>query len=239
METTLLSLQGIQQSYKEANSYVKTGKQLRQSGYAEESEGCLFKAAELYQDLVEQLLSAIDSSQLIQISRQQVQSPLKEIQQAENQRKEAVKLLNDGKQLEQAGQLDEAIDCYHQAINLNPNLPWTYHSLGDVLSKGGRFDEAINCYCKCIHLSPETPWSYHSLGDILAKQGKLDEAISMYQWALRIEPNLYWTHNALGGLYEHSKKFEQAEHHYRQAMEIDPDIEQAKVGLERVQKTPA
>jgi tetratricopeptide (TPR) repeat protein len=234
METILPSLQEIQESYKEANSYVKAGQQLRKIGYAEESEGCLLKATELYQNLVEQLLSAIASNKLIQISSNTIQSPLEEIQQAEKQRQAAAKLLNDSKQLEQAGKLDEAIDGLRQAMNLNPNLPWIYHSLGDIFRKKDRLNEATNCYCECIRLSPETPWSYHALGDILTRQGKANEAISMYQWALRIDPSLYWTHNALGGLYENSRRLEEAEHHYRQAIEIDSNIEQAKVGLERV-----
>lgn len=236
METKLPSLQELQKSYREAKIYVKTGQQLRDIGYVAESEESLLKATELYKTLVEQLLSVVNCSKLVQLSSQQIPSPLAELQKAEQQRKDAAKLLNDGKQLEQEGKLDEAIDCLRQAINLNPNLPWTYHSLADVLRKQGLLDEAMTFYCECIRLSPETPWSYHALGDILIKKGKQEEAIALYQWALRVEPNLYWTHNALGTLYEHSNKFEQADHHYRQAVEIDPTIEQAKVGLERVRK---
>ena len=244
METSLTkkkfpSLDKIQENHREAKGYVKTAKKLQElqaSGYAEEVETCFVKATALYQETVEQLLLAVNSSKLVKLSSQKISSPLEAMRQAEQDRKEAARLLEEGKQLEEAGKLDEAIDSYHRGIELHPNLPWTYYSLGDVLRKKGKLNEAIVFYCECIKISPETPFSYHALGDILYQSQHIDKAIAFYEWALRLEPNLYWTHNALGGLYEQLKKWDKAEHHYRQAIEIDPNIDQAKNGLDRVLK---
>lgn len=232
----LPSLEEIHKNYREAKSYVKTAIKLQEMGYLEEVENCFFKATEIYNETVEQLLSALNSSKLVQLSSQKISSPLEAMRQAEQDRKEAARLLEEGKNLEEAGKLDEAINCYYRASELYPNLPWTYYSLGDALRKKGKLNEAIIFYCECIKISPETPWSYHALGDILYQQQKLDKAMAFYEWALRIKPNLYWTHNALGGLCEHLKKWEKAEHHYRHAVEIEPSFEQAKNGLNRVLK---
>ncbi|MGB7059600.1 MAG: sulfotransferase domain-containing protein [Geitlerinemataceae cyanobacterium] len=50
-------------------------------------------------------------------------------------------------QLKKEGQIENAIDSYQKAIQLQPDLnPTIYVKLGDLLGETNRFDEAISCY---------------------------------------------------------------------------------------------
>jgi len=224
-------LDQVQTEYREANSYVDTGNQLKQEGYLAESEGCFVKAIESYQRLLAQLLTVAGGNKSLSLAKSKNLSPKQRVDQFQAVRQEAVNYIDKGKQLEQDDKLDEAIECYYKAIQTDQNLPWTYHSLGDLFSKTGQLDEAINCYCECIQLSPETPWSYHALGDTLCKKEMFDEALFFYHRAISLKPDLCWTHNALGGLYARRGDFKKAEQHYRAALNIEPNLEPAKASL--------
>lgn len=225
-------LEQVQTEYREANSYVDTGNQLKQEGYLAESEGCFVKAIESYQRLVNWLLEVVSDHKSLSLTQTKNLSPKQRIDRFQDVRQEAASYLDQGKALEEDGKLEEATDCYYKAIQTDQNLPWAYHSLGDIFQKTGQLDEAINCYCECIQLSPDTPWSYHALGDTLCARAMFDEALFFYHRAVSLKPDLCWTHNALGDLYTQRGDFEKAIHHYQTAIAIEPGIETAKVNLE-------
>ncbi|MGF1493844.1 MAG: tetratricopeptide repeat protein [Microcoleaceae cyanobacterium] len=79
--------------------------------------------------------------------------------------------LKQGKQLEQSGNWEEAISCYHQAIALNPEFYWSHYSLAEVLAKQNQYQEAINCYHQAIKLNPDQPLLQQSLTEMLARRG--------------------------------------------------------------------
>jgi tetratricopeptide (TPR) repeat protein len=227
-------LEQVQTEYREANSYIETGNQLQQEGYAAEAASCSDQAVALYRHLIDQLLNYVKTDKSLMLGKQADLSPKQRIDRFEALRQQAAHCLNQGKQLEQEGKLDEAAESYYEAIRIDPNLPWSYHSLGDIFTKKGQWNEAMNCYCECIQLSPETPWSYHALGDTLSVIGNSDEALFFYHRAISLKLDLCWTHNALGNLYAQRGDFEKAAHHYRMALEIEPTIESAKASLATV-----
>lgn len=233
-ETVALDLDQVQSEYREAERYVETGHQLRQEGYAVEAGDCLAKAIELYQTLVDQLLKLAKSDKRLTLTQQAPLSPKQRIDRFQSRRQEAADYLEQGHQLAQDNRLDEAIECYSNAIQTDPQLPWSYHSLGDIFTKKGQWDAAINCYCECIQLSPDTPWAYHALGDTLCIKGNFDEALFFYHRAVSLKPDLHWTHNALGNLYSQRGELDKAVHHYKTAIELEPSLEAAKTNLENV-----
>lgn len=53
-----------------------------------------------------------------------------------------VDYIKKGNQLVREGRLDEAIEAYRYAVELDPDLYWSYYFLKKVLEKQGRFNEA-------------------------------------------------------------------------------------------------
>ena len=87
--------------------------------------------------------------------------------------------------------LDRAIDCYRQAIELDPKFAGSHMQLGIVLARKdpGKLDEAIACHRRAIELDPKQIWAYAYLGKALAAQGKSDEAMACFRQAIELAPN--------------------------------------------------
>lgn len=221
----------LQTDLQEAEGFVTAAEQLKQEGYTAEAIDCLTNAIDLHRRLIPQLIEWASAGPFAYLVTETTQTPMERLRQFEQHRQEAAKCLNLGKQLEQNGKPEEAEEAYRRAIQLNPNLPWSYHSLGDLLAQKNQLDEAIHFYCECIRLSPETPWSYHAAGDILARKGQLEEAAAFYRYAIHFKPDLCWTHNALGDIYTLLGDLHQAAEYYRKAIEVEPTLEHARARL--------
>ncbi|MDY6898349.1 MAG: glycosyltransferase, partial [Cyanobacteriota bacterium] len=90
----------------------------------------------------------------------------------------------------QAGDLNNAVSYYQQAIILQSEN-WEYHySLGIVLHEQEKFVEAIASYYQALELNPENWNIYNSLGRIYQVQNKFAEAIAIYrQGLIKLNPS--------------------------------------------------
>lgn len=52
------------------------------------------------------------------------------------------------------GEFLEAIECYEQALLLNPNDPDLWNSKGRILRSMGRYQEAVECFNKSLEIDP-------------------------------------------------------------------------------------
>jgi tetratricopeptide (TPR) repeat protein len=71
---------------------------------------------------------------------------------------------NLGNALSDKGQLEEAIEAYRKAIQLDPNFAMAYSNLGNALKDKGQLEEAIEAYRKAIQLDPNFAMAYGNLG---------------------------------------------------------------------------
>jgi superkiller protein 3 len=70
---------------------------------------------------------------------------------------------NLGVALKAKGQLEEAIEAYRKAIQLDPNYANAYSNLGSALYDKGQLEEAIEAYRKAIQLDPNYADAYGNL----------------------------------------------------------------------------
>lgn len=100
-----------------------------------------------------------------------------------------------GERAYHAGNLDEAIDLYGQAIDLDPNYGQAYSNLGLAHAKAGHTAEAIWANRKAIALAsgPTAPTvrasSYYNIAKIYEAAGQYDDALEQYESARREKPN--------------------------------------------------
>jgi len=52
------------------------------------------------------------------------------------------------------GEFLKAMECYEQAILLDPNDPDLWNSKGTVLRTMGRYEEAIDCFNRSLEIDP-------------------------------------------------------------------------------------
>ena len=117
----------------------------------------------------------------------------------------AMSYFNKAHELQQSGQLDQAIVYYQQAIESDANCCQAYHKLGDIFQGQEKLDEAIAYYRKAIEIEPQLYWSHINLGAALGKLRCWDEATDCYQAATQINSSsmnfqLFCNSLAEGGL---------------------------------------
>jgi tetratricopeptide (TPR) repeat protein len=96
---------------------------------------------------------------------------------------------NLGRLLDHQEHIEEAMEHYHKALQLDPNNYEALYNLGNTLTAQGQFDEAIENYRQAIELNPNYYGALDNLGVALANKGRFDEAIENFRKAIQINPN--------------------------------------------------
>jgi len=125
--------------------------------------------------------------------------------------------------LNEAGQLDKAIEHYYKSLQIKPDSALAHNNLGIALYNLGKLNEAIEHYKKAQELNPKFSKPHFNLAVVLAKQGKTDEAIAEYRQALRFRPDDIDALSNLGLMLAKQGDFGKAIEHYKKALELEPD----------------
>ncbi|XP_029431969.1 small glutamine-rich tetratricopeptide repeat-containing protein beta isoform X2 [Rhinatrema bivittatum] len=81
-----------------------------------------------------------------------------------------------------------AVDCYTQAVELDPSNAVYYCNRAAAQSKLGNCSEAIKDCERAIAIDPNYSKAYGRMGLALAAMNKYEEAIASYQKALNLDP---------------------------------------------------
>jgi len=100
-------------------------------------------------------------------------------------------LIRRGSEFAKAGQLDQAIGAYREAIALLPENP-AYQSyrfvIGDMLCTLQRYGEAAQEYQATVELVPEHDQAWQSLGQCLLMTGRYAEAAQACERCVALAP---------------------------------------------------
>ena len=136
---------------------------------------------------------------------------------------EAVTLYNRGRDLYNAGDIQGALSCFEQAIEIQPNYYLAYYNRGIALKNMGRYEEAIADYNKAIEIQPNDPDAYNGRGNALKEMGRYEEAIADYNKAIEIQPKYHYAYNGRGIALKEMGRYEEAIADYNKALEIQPN----------------
>jgi tetratricopeptide (TPR) repeat protein len=124
-----------------------------------------------------------------------------------------------------AGQTENAIASYRQALHLNPESPvWVYFTLGNLLAQQERLHETIELYQQALNFHAENPEVYRQLGTAQKQQGDENGAIASYRQSLRLKPDSPpWVYFSLCTLLTQQEQWQEAVALYQQALQFHPD----------------
>ena len=119
-------------------------------------------------------------------------------------------------------------------IQLNPNNPMAYNSLGYTLAdRTDRFDEAYDLIKRAFELAPNDPAIIDSLGWVQYRLGMYEEAIMNLDRAYELFPD-HEVAAHLGEVLWVTGERSQARSIWRQALETQPDSEFIRSTMERL-----
>jgi tetratricopeptide (TPR) repeat protein len=121
------------------------------------------------------------------------------------------------------GRLNEAIEHYKFALELDPNFTTARYNLGVAYASAGRYDEAIEQYK--LYLGPDVNLIdvQQGLATMLAREGKVSDAVGQFQKALAAKPDSVEVLGNLGYALAQSGEPQKAIEYYKNALQIDPD----------------
>ncbi|HLO03260.1 MAG TPA: tetratricopeptide repeat protein, partial [Symbiobacteriaceae bacterium] len=102
----------------------------------------------------------------------------------------SVLLYNSAQVYAMIGRVDEAIEQFGGAIEMDPNYSEYYNDRGSIYLGLGRLAEAEADYRRAIELSPPYAEVWVNLGQCLRQAGREREAVEAYGRALDLEPAL-------------------------------------------------
>lgn len=120
----------------------------------------------------------------------------------------ASQLTQEGWQLWQARQMEQAAEKFNQAVKLAPNDAHAWNGLGWALFNSGKSPEAQKAFQKAISLDPNHPAALNGLGQVCLSQRNYADAESYLLKAAPTAPAAWY---GLARLYLLQGKFEKAE----------------------------
>ncbi|MDD5249700.1 MAG: tetratricopeptide repeat protein [Rhodocyclaceae bacterium] len=122
------------------------------------------------------------------------------------------------------GELDAALACYRQAVDIDPGYAEGHNNLGAALLQQGRNDEAIACCRRALALKPDLVQPHVNLGNAYKNQGRKDQAIACFHAALSRNADLPEVHNNLGLLLLERGRLDDALVCFGKALALAPDL---------------
>lgn len=123
--------------------------------------------------------------------------------------------------LHTAGRLDEAVEQFERAAELNPS---TRGLLDLALAYGSvsRNVEAETTYRRLLESEPGHAIALHNLGNIAVKRGQLDQAIELYHKAIRARPGYLLALSHLADALKQAGRLREAYQTFARVLELEP-----------------
>lgn len=136
---------------------------------------------------------------------------------------------NLGKVLKDQGRLEEAVEAYRTASELQPGDATLFYNTGNVLRDLRRPAEARDMYRKALALNPQLHEAHSNLGVVLEELGDRVAAGESYARALREGADSAGTHYNLAGVLLEQDRYDEADRSFGEAIRLRPDFAEAWV----------
>jgi hypothetical protein len=80
------------------------------------------------------------------------------------------------------GRLEESLECYRHALDLEPNFATAHNSLGMALAECGQFEEAMACYRTAFAIEPDYATAHLNLAMTLLMTGDFLPGWAEMEW---------------------------------------------------------
>lgn len=181
--------------------------------------------------LTGQILLDFDTSELADVQ------PLPPQPSAPAREQESEACFQKGLYLEETGApVEEAVQAYVRAIELNPQAAGALVNLGTIHYRLREFKEAERYYVLALEADPNYPLAHFNLGNLHDERGDLSSAQRCYEAALRINPRYGDAHFNLALLCERRGDTLRAVHHWKAYLKLDNTSDWAEIARRQLEK---
>ncbi|GAC1561852.1 MAG: hypothetical protein NVS2B2_25150 [Ktedonobacteraceae bacterium] len=120
---------------------------------------------------------------------------------------------------------EKALDHYQRAVDLVPNIPGIWQSMGEVQLSLEQKDAAEESFLKSIEFEPTMTDAYAALATLYVEDNRDEAAIKVLEQGIATNPFASDIIAAQAMLYVHAGDMGKAEELIERAEEIDPDME--------------
>jgi tetratricopeptide (TPR) repeat protein len=123
------------------------------------------------------------------------------------------------------GQIRQAINFSHEALDMNRNHAPAWYNLGLALHRTGDLEGALSAFREVVRIQPDNALARHNLATFLDELGRTEDAVAAYRQALDLRPDMGRTHYNLSLALYGLKDYTGARHHVQEAtrLGIEPD----------------
>jgi tetratricopeptide (TPR) repeat protein len=139
-------------------------------------------------------------------------------------------LIEQGKQADKAGRMDEAIELFTAALRLKPQsveavniYTMTLLEKGKEAGKAGEMDTAIRVFTNIMRVAPSNPSAYYHRGIAFFSKEQFKEAIQDFTEAIRLDSVDDLAYIERGACYYQLDNFQQAIEDFTTAISLKPD----------------
>ena len=125
------------------------------------------------------------------------------------------------------GRINEAMDAFKRAVELNPEDAEAYFNLALAAAACGDFRTAAENYEHCLRLNPEHVDARFNLANTLLKINNLQEAIAAYKNVIRLDPQHAQAFNNLGIAQKKCSRMKEAIQSFHNATALKKDFAEA------------
>ena len=144
--------------------------------------------------------------------------------------------LDQGLELFNQGQYEQALEIFNAAAALDEKQPTLWANIGNAYSKMNQHEQAIEAYDRAIALAPEDPTLYQNMGGIYGSMGNTVKAQELYEKAVSL--SAYGDPKAaavnyynMGVTFINSGQSAEAVEALTKALQADPDYAEAHYQL--------
>ena len=130
--------------------------------------------------------------------------------------------------------VDDSVQCFQQALRLNPHHLLALDNLGNAYRLQKRWDEAREVLERALDVAPQDPEANYSLGMVFAQTDDNAKAYEYLQRALKARPVYPEALNNLGVLYLVTQRREEAVASFEECIRVAPAFDQAYLNLARI-----
>lgn len=143
-------------------------------------------------------------------------------------------MLSAAMNMEEAGMLEEAAECYRAALAAGGPSAEVCFQLADVLYRNGEADAARERYFMTLEIDENYVEARVNLGCVLHEQGKLELAAAAFEGALDCYADYPDAHYHLARILDEMTRPDEAAAHWKQFLALAPDSPWADEAIDRL-----